>query len=266
MKKTLVSLFLSATLLLGGCSEDTKQITKDIGKDLADVGKDVVNQTKDDISNKMKDGLEQGKTNDKLSVDSLDNFNIPKYQGNDVVVINRNIPFFTKQDLKDKTPYERFSSLDRYGRAKTAEAVVTKAIMPTIKRSSLSYNPSGWHTIDAPTKRGKQGYLYNRCHLIGYQLTGENNNERNLITCTRKANQINMVLYENEIASYVRNGGVVKMRVTPMYEHNDLVAKGILLEAKSLDSDKISYNVFFHNVEDGFKINYKDGTATKITN
>lgn len=267
IKKTLVGLILGSAVLMGGCSEDVSKELKDVG---GQVKKDIIKTSKDELGKKLNEFTNNEENTDvksNVEVESLQSFKIPKYQGSDVVAINRNEPFFTKKELKDLTPYERFSSLDRYGRAKTAEAVVDKSMMPTSKRTSLTYNPVGFENqIKVLTKRGKEGYLYDRCHLIGHQLTGENNTKENLTTCTRTANRINMVLYENEIASYVKNGGVVKMRVTPMYDHNDLVAKGILFEAKSLDSDKISYNVFLHNVQSGVSIDYKTGKAQIVEN
>lgn len=265
-KKTLMGLLLGSAVIMGGCSEDMSKELKDMGGQVKD---ELINSGKEELGKKFNDftSNDNKEIKNNVEVESLQNFKTPNYQGNDVVTINRNEPFFTKQELKDLTPYENFSSLDRYGRAKTAEAVVDKSMMPTTKRTSLTYDPVGFeHQIKVMTKRGKEGYLYDRCHLIGHQLTGENNTKENLTTCTRTANRINMVLYENEIASYVKNGGVVKMRVTPMYSHNDLVAKGILFEAKSLDSDKISYNVFLHNVQSGVTIDYKTGEAQIIEN
>ena len=135
--------------------------------------------------------------------------------------------------------------------------------MPTEKRGSIGMiKPSGWQTIKYDHIDGK--YLYNRCHLIGYQLTGENANEKNLITCTRSMNTKGMLQFENMVTKYIKDtGNHVLYRVTPVFEGNNLVATGVEMEAYSVeDSGKgIKFNVFVYNIEDGIIIDYKTGDS-----
>ena len=124
--------------------------------------------------------------------------------------------------------------------------------------------PSGWHTIKYDIVDGK--YLYNRCHLIGYQLTGENANEKNLITCTRQMNTKGMLEFENKVANYVKEtNNHVLYRVTPIFEGNNLLANGVQIEALSVEDDGkgINFNVFVYNVQDGITIDYKTGNSKK---
>ena len=135
--------------------------------------------------------------------------------------------------------------------------------MPTEKRGSIgSIKPSGWHTVKYDHIDGK--YLYNRCHLIGYQLTGENANEKNLITCTRSMNTKGMLQFENMVTKYIKDtGNHVLYRVTPVFEGNNLVATGVEMEAYSVEDNGkgIKFNVFVYNIEDGIIIDYKTGDS-----
>lgn len=139
--------------------------------------------------------------------------------------------------------------------------------MPTEKRGSIGMiKPSGWHTIKYDHIDGK--YLYNRCHLIGYQLTGENANEKNLITCTRSMNTKGMLQFENMVTKYIKDtGNHVLYRVTPVFEGNNLVATGVEMEAYSVEDNGkgIKFNVFVYNIEDGIIIDYKTGDS-KLAN
>lgn len=189
--------------------------------------------------------------------------NIPDYSGKMYVELNNNSPDFSSKDLKSKS-YESYSKLDSLGRCGTAEANIGKDIMPTKKRGAIGMvKPTGWHTVKYSSVDGK--YLYNRCHLIGYQLTGENANEKNLITGTRAMNVDGMLPFEDMVADYVKEtGNHVLYRVTPVYEKKDLVAKGVQMEAKSVE-DKgkaIEFNVFVYNVQPGISIDYKTGEST----
>lgn len=187
--------------------------------------------------------------------------NIPKYNGTPYVVVNGGKPSFTESD-KDRV--EEYSKLDKLGRCGPAFANVSKDIMPTSPRESIrDVRPSGWHTVKY-TKIIKDKFLYNRCHLIGFQLAGENANERNLITGTRYLNVDGMLPFENEIADYVKStGNHVLYRVRPIFSGNDLVARGVQMEAFSVeDSGKgVSFNVFCYNIQPGIIINYKDGSS-----
>lgn len=187
---------------------------------------------------------------------------IPEYSGSPYTVINNNVPYFQEEDLTTD-PFEHYSSLDSLGRCGTAYANICKEIMPTEKRGEIGMvKPSGWHTIKYDTVDGK--YLYNRCHLVGYQLSGENANEKNLITGTRYLNVQGMLPFENMVADYVKEtGSHVLYRVTPVFDGDNLVASGVLMEAKSVEDkgEGIQFCVYCYNVQPGIEINYSDGTS-----
>lgn len=186
---------------------------------------------------------------------------IPQYEGNIYVEVNGNIPEFSEEDVERLSVpgYEYYSALDSLGRARTVEACVGEETMPTGERSSIGMiKPSGWHTVRYDFVDGK--YLYNRCHLLGWQLTGENANESNLITGTRSLNVEGMLQFENDVAEYIKvTGNHVSMRVTPTYEGNNLLASGVKMEAKSVEDEGLEFNVFIFNVEDGVHIDYSTG-------
>ena len=188
---------------------------------------------------------------------------IPEYTDNIYVVINNNNPSFTKDDYI-QTSFETYSELDSLGRCGVAFANVGVDIMPTEDRGSISsVKPTGWQTIKYDVVEGK--YLYNRCHLIGFQLTGENANKANLITGTRSFNVDGMLPFENMVADYVKETeNHVLYRVTPMYEGEDLVAKGVQIEAWSVEDEGegICFNVFIHNIQSGVIIDYATGEST----
>ena len=189
---------------------------------------------------------------------------IPAFSGYPYVILNENIPAFTAGEIEDaEASYEYFSDLDTLGRCGVVHASVGQDIMPTEERGSIGMvKPSGWQTAKYDIVNGK--YLYNRCHLIGFQLTGENANNRNLITGTRYLNIEGMLPFENMIADYVKDtGNHVLYRVTPVYVGNELVARGVVMEAYSIEDegDGISFHVFAYNVQPGIVINYADGTS-----
>lgn len=192
--------------------------------------------------------------------------NLPDYSGEMTVPVNDNKPNFTSKDLKTKS-YESYSSLDEEGRCQVAEACVGKDIMPTEKRGAIGMvKPTGWHTVKYENVDGK--YLYNRCHLIAYQLTGENANKKNLITGTRSFNVDGMLPYEEMVGDYVREtGNHVLYRVTPVFDGDDLVAKGVQMEAMSVEDkgEDIEFNVFVYNVQDGIEIDYATGDSQKAS-
>lgn len=200
------------------------------------------------------------------SNESYDIENLPKYDGNSYVIVNDNIPYF-KEEEYTTTSFEKYSELDLLGRCGVASANISKDLMPTEKRGSIGMiKPSGWHTIKYDHIDGK--YLYNRCHLIGYQLTGENANEKNLITCTRSMNTKGMLQFENMVTKYIKDtGNHVLYRVTPVFEGNNLVATGVEMEAYSVEDNGkgIKFNVFVYNIEDGIIIDYKTGDS-KLAN
>lgn len=189
---------------------------------------------------------------------------IEDYSGSDFVNVNNNVPFFTDEDKK-RGSFEEYGDLDSLGRCTEAFAIVSKETMPTEKRGSIGMiKPTGWHTVKYDNVEGK--YLYNRCHLIGYQLTGENANPNNLITCTRQMNSDVMLMFENRVANYVKDSeGRVLYRVTPYFEGDNLLSKGVLMEAYSLDDNGkgLMFNVFVYNVQDGISIDYATGESRK---
>ena len=189
-------------------------------------------------------------------------YDIPDYTGNMSIVINNNEPIFDEK-LKNTNSFESYSRLDSLNRCGVAIANIGIDLMPTEKRESIGMiKPSGWHTIKYDIINDK--YLYNRCHLIGYQLTGENANDKNLITCTRQMNTIGMLEYENMVANYIKETkNHVLYRATPIFEDNNLIAKGIVLEALSIEDNGkgIKFNVFIYNIQDGIEIDYLTGES-----
>lgn len=187
---------------------------------------------------------------------------IPAYDGKAYVAVNNNEPFFTDSDMTT-TAFENYSDLDSFGRCGVAYANICKDIMPTEERGKIGMiKPSGWHTVKYDVIKDR--YLYNRCHLIGYQLAGENANPKNLITGTRYLNVEGMLPFENLVADYVNNtGNHVLYRVTPMFSGSNLVANGVLIEAKSVEDNGggILFNVYCYNVQPGVGINYENGDS-----
>ena len=203
--------------------------------------------------------------NKTYAIESYDMSNIPQYSGNSYVVLNDNKPNFTDEDYL-KGSFEEYSELDALGRCGVAYANVSVDTIPTEERGSIGQiKPSGWHTAKYDIVSGK--YLYNRCHLIGYQLTGENANPKNLITCTRSMNTEGMLEFENKVADYVKEtNNHVLYRVTPIFEGKNLVASGVQIEASSVE-DKckdVCFNVYVYNVQDGIEINYSNGDSHLI--
>lgn len=187
---------------------------------------------------------------------------VPNYTGKPYVLINDNEPNFTEEDYQRPT-FENYSNQDFLGRSRVAFANISKELMPTDKRGSIGMiKPSGWHTVKYDNIDGK--YLYNRCHLIGFQLTGENANAQNLITCTRQMNTGAMLDYENKVAEYIKKtNNHVLYRVTPIYEGNNLLASGVQMEGLSLEDGGrgIKFNIYVYNVQDGIAIDYTNGAS-----
>lgn len=188
--------------------------------------------------------------------------NVPKYNEKKYVIINDNKPNFSEKD-KTTTSFETYSDLDYLNRCGPAYANVSKETMPTEERGTIGMiKPSGWHTVKYDIVDGK--YLYNRCHLIGFQLTGENANEKNLITCTRQMNAETMLEFENQVAEYIKEtNNHVLYRVTPIFQGNNLLANGVQMEAYSVEDNGqgISFNVYVYNVQDGITIDYQTGDS-----
>lgn len=187
---------------------------------------------------------------------------IPAYSGEPYVEIDGNVPDFPEED-KTAQSFESYAPLDLLGRCGTAYACISTDLMPTEERGSIGQvKPSGWQTVKYDFVDGK--YLYNRCHLIGYQLTAENANEENLITGTRYLNVEGMLPFENLVADYIKEtGNPVLYRVTPIFEGDNLVASGVQMEALSVEDegDGICYNVYCYNVQPGVEIDYATGES-----
>ncbi len=190
---------------------------------------------------------------------------IPEYTGNPYCTVNGGDPFFEENEITDVS-FESYSPLDSLGRCGTALACIGKDLMPTEKRESIGHiKPSGWQSVQYDHVDGKS--LYNRCHLIGFQLAGENDNEKNLITGTRYMNVDGMLPFENMIADYVKEtDNHVMFRVTPVFKESELVARGVLMEAYSVEDggDGVSFNVFVYNVQPMVEIDYSNGDSREV--
>ena len=187
---------------------------------------------------------------------------IPVYSGESYAPVNDNVPLFTEEDFSESS-FESYSELDALGRCGQAMANVGIDLMPVQERGSIGQvKPTGWQTKKYDIVEGN--YLYNRCHLIGYQLTGENANERNLITGTRALNVDGMLPFENMVADYIKEtGNHVLYRVTPVFEGDELVARGVLLEGESVEDggEGILFCVYAYNVQPGVTIDYATGDS-----
>ena len=228
IKLLVTGLLLSLTLLFGGCSPDSSSESP-------------------------------SQTSDREASYNLES--IPEYTGDPYVVINENVPFFTESDFTEEA-FETYSDLDELGRCGAAFANVGKETMPTEERGQIGMiKPSGWQTVKYDCVDGK--YLYNRCHLIGYQLSAENANEKNLITGTRYLNVSGMLPFENMFADYIKNTvNHVLYRITPIYQDKNLVASGVLMEAQSVEDDTIRFCVYCYNVQPGIQIDYATGKSS----
>ena len=191
---------------------------------------------------------------------------IPDFDGKTpYVILNNNEPEFPDEDFNINS-FEKYSELDSLGRCGVAYANVSKDTMPTEARGDISkVKPTGWHAVRYDCVDGK--YLYNRCHLIGYQLTAENENKQNLITGTRYLNVEGMLPFENQVAEYIKTtNGHVLYRVTPIFKDNNLVANGVQMEAISVEDrgEQVQFNIYAYNVQPNIKINYLTGSSELI--
>lgn len=188
---------------------------------------------------------------------------IPAYSGEPYVAVNNNEPFFTDDEKQDDQAFEEYSPLDDLGRCGTAYSCVGRELMPTEPRGNISQvKPTGWHSVKYDCVDGKN--LYNRCHLIGYQLTAENANDRNLITGTRYLNVDGMLPFENMVADYIKEtDNHVLYRVTPIFTGDNLVADGVLMEAYSVEDggEGVTFCVYAYNVQPGVTIDYATGDS-----
>lgn len=290
MKRRTISIFLSLVLclsLLSACGsttdapangsnrdiafEETRQEVQAEGSDSTtseneDSASDTESGKNDSASDKAQPSQpERNADENSLSAEAPDFSlsSIAEYTDKPYIAVNGNVPYFTESELTDQS-YEYYSDLDALGRCGTACASIGQDLMPTEERGFIGMvKPTGWHTVRYDDLvDGK--YLYNRCHLIGYQLTGENANTKNLITGTRYLNIEGMLPFENMVADYIQEtNNHVLYRVTPIFEGNNLLANGVLMEGYSVE-DKgagVSYCVFAYNVQPGIEIDYATGES-----
>ena len=187
---------------------------------------------------------------------------IPAFSDKPYIAVNGNTPYFTENEIVADS-YEFYSELDTLGRCGVTIACIGKELMPTEDRGNIGQvKPTGWHTVKYDCVDGK--YLYNRCHLIGYQLTGENANVNNLVTGTRYMNVTGMLPFENMVADYIKEtGNHVMYRVTPIFDRDDLLCRGVLMEGYSVEDEGegICFNVFVYNAQPSIEIDYSTGES-----
>lgn len=243
-KYIILSCILAATLSFAGCGQETDTT-------------EPTQQTQEQADPSQTDIPDSGDQSSSISLTD-----IPAYDGEPYVAINDNQPDFSEEDMATDSS-ETYSDLDSLGRCGVAYANIGQDLMPSEDRGNISdVKPSGWQSVEYDGIDG--GYLYNRCHLIGYQLTAENANEKNLITGTRYLNVEGMLPFENMVADYIQEtGNHVLYRVTPLFEGDNLVASGVQMEAKSVEDNGagILFNVFCYNVQPGITIDYATGNS-----
>ena len=249
---SIISILLTLCVLLSGCAgASTSQHNKHPGQTNSGYSSESTDSSLD--NNDLPSSTESAP----ISLSS-----IPAYSGSPYVTLNGGTPTFSKAELKTQS-YEYYSNLDKLERCGVVHACIGRDIMPTEERGSIGMvKPAGWHTVKYDCVDGK--YLYNRCHLIGFQLTGENANTKNLITGTRYMNVNGMLPFENMVADYVKEtGNHVMYRVTPIYKGNNLLANGLQMEGYSVEDDGegICFNIFVYNVQPQITIDYATGES-----
>ena len=249
---SIISILLTLCVLLSGCAgASTSQPNKHPGQTNSGYSSESTDSSLD--NNDLPSSTESAP----ISLSS-----IPAYSGSPYVTLNGGTPTFSKAELKTQS-YEYYSNLDKLERCGVVHACIGRDIMPTEERGSIGMvKPAGWHTVKYDCVDGK--YLYNRCHLIGFQLTGENANTKNLTTGTRYMNVNGMLPFENMVADYVKEtGNHVMYRVTPIYKGNNLLANGLQMEGYSVEDDGegICFNVFVYNVQPQITIDYATGES-----
>ena len=232
-----------------GIQEDLAEVTTDSDKDTT---------TKEYVTENTEEVTEES------SMTGFDVSTIPDFSGEPFYILNNNVPFFNETEKNNKDGFENYSDLDDLGRCGVAYANICIDIMPTEERGEIGQiRPSGWHTVKY-NGIVDGNYLYNRCHLIGYQLAGENANEKNLITGTRYMNIVGMLSFESEVYEYVQEtNNHVLYRVTPIFEGDNLVASGVEMEAYSVEDNGkgVCFNAYVYNVQPGIIINYATGDS-----
>ena len=249
--KKLIALLLSALLLLSltACEKEEVDLALDIAISVLEEIEKYEEAQSDALPEYSGDGAE--------SVEEIPEFSEEAY-----VAVNGNVPFFMPEEITDES-YEYYSDLDELGRCGVTMACIGVDIMPTEDRGEIgSVKPTGWQSVKYDCVEGK--YLYNRCHLIGFQLAGENANKKNLITGTRYLNIEGMLPFENLVADYVKETkNHVMYRVTPLFDGDNLVAHGVLMEGYSVEDngEGVCFCVYAYNAQPGIVIDYATGNS-----
>ena len=265
----LLALLLALSFVFTGCNTEEPSFDDEFEKLIeqsTDKKASASKATQDNTATQKP--TENGESGEQSSVAEKDPIcellGIAQYSGTPFAHVNGGVPTFSDEEITT-AGYEFFSELDSLGRCGYVMACVGKEMMPTEERGDIGHiKPTGWVQKKYDSSLVSGGNLYNRCHLIGFQLTGENDNEKNLITGTRYMNWDGMVEFENMIADYVKEtGNHVMYRVTPMFYENELVARGVHMEAYSVEDngEGISFNVYAYNVQPGIVIDYKTGES-----
>lgn len=280
MKKRFIpvlGIFLAISIILTGCNGSSEQsLLSDSSQTESQTQTDSADISSSELTSDEESNSETTVAAESYISTSFDNLHpstpiislddIPSYSNFPYAVINNNLPYFTEADYSTRS-FEAYSDLDFLNRCGAAYACIGIELMPTEERGSIgSVKPSGWQTVKYDIVDGK--YLYNRCHLIGYQLSGENANEKNLITGTRYMNVDGMLPFENMVADFVKEtGSHVLYRVTPLFNGDNLLASGVLMEAYSVEDSGsgICFNVFVYNVQPGIIIDYSNGDSTLVS-
>lgn len=260
MKKKILAVILAAVAAFSLSACDFSFLST--AKKTFQEGEKIVSTIKNDLNSNTTN--QTGNNSTKNTPVQLDD--IPPFANEPYIEINSNQPFFTDSEITSSS-YEYYSELDELGRCGVCHACIGTDIMPTEERGAIGMvKPSGWQIAKHDFVDGK--YLYNRCHLIGFQLAGENANVKNLITGTRYLNVEGMLPFENEIASYVhRTNNHVMYRVTPIFDENNLLASGVLMEAYSVEDsgEGVCFNVYCYNAQPNVQIDYATGNNKEIT-
>ena len=266
--RSALALLLACSMVFGGCaSDDGSKTVSTTDTETVQSDHEQTLQPQEDQPEDTKPEETQPEPSDGLTAPGVQRApvqaeDMPAYSGSPYAVIHDNEPYFAQEDLIGAA-YEHYGDLDSLGRVTLAYASIGQDLMPTEKRGSIEeIHPTGWKQEQYAGIDG--GYLYNRCHLIGFQLTSENANTSNLMTGTRYFNVQGMLPFENMVADYVKEtSNHVLYRATPLFKGNNLLADGILLEAKSVEDDGegISFCVFCYNVQPGIHLDYTDGSS-----
>ena len=270
IKNGLVVALLVLALVMGGCANNSSNnsLGQKVEENIQDSSvSDIYSENIDDnsvLTNLDTDKSTETQVGNQEEVIVFDLESLPGYSGSPYIIINGGVPYFSDEEKTSVVPFEAYSELDKYGRCGVAYANICIELMPTEERGTIGQiRPSGWHTVKY-NELIEGNYLYNRCHLIGYQLAGENANELNLITGTRYLNVVGMLEFENQVCSYVKEtDNHVLYRVTPWFDDANLVANGVQIEAWSVeDAGKgICINVYCYNVQPGIEIDYATGES-----